>query len=114
MNKMGLKYCFICLVLFGFVITAYGGMYSWTDKNKATGAELKRRETVLNSLSDKDDKTQIIKKLGNPSFSSPVHSFKYGPYVSVTEEWLYNNYLGDNRVLVIVIRRNRFKKYYFK
>ena len=180
MNKMALKYCFICLVLFGFVITANGGMYFWTDKNgvkhfsnrmpppeylqdatqlgeikysddyykkreaelglksqemneerrqekneemerkkreeneKATGAELKRRKTVLNSLSDKDDKTQIIKKLGNPSFSSPVHSFKYGPYVSVTEEWLYNNYLGDNRVLVIVIRRNKFQKYYFK
>jgi hypothetical protein len=33
MNKMALKYCFICLVLFGFVITANGGMYSWTDKN---------------------------------------------------------------------------------
>lgn len=33
MNKMALKYCFICLVLFGFVIRANSGMYSWTDKN---------------------------------------------------------------------------------
>jgi hypothetical protein len=55
-----------------------------------------------------------IKIIGNPSFLSPVHSFQYGPYTSVTEEWLYNNYLGDNRVLVIVVRRNKFQKYYFK
>ena len=33
MNKMALKYCFICLVLFGFVITANGEMYIWTDEN---------------------------------------------------------------------------------
>ncbi|MBU4288344.1 MAG: DUF4124 domain-containing protein [Proteobacteria bacterium] len=36
MNKMVLKYCFICLVLFGFVLTANGEMYKlyyWTDKN---------------------------------------------------------------------------------
>lgn len=33
MNKMVLKYCFICLVLFGFVLTANGEMYFWTDKN---------------------------------------------------------------------------------
>jgi len=33
MNKMVLKYCFICLVFFGFVITANGEMYHWTNKN---------------------------------------------------------------------------------
>ena len=33
MNKMVLKYCFICLVLFGFVLIANGEVYHWTDKN---------------------------------------------------------------------------------
>lgn len=33
MNKMVLKYCFICLVFFGFVITANGEVYKCTDKN---------------------------------------------------------------------------------
>ena len=79
MNKMALKYCFICLVLFGFVITANGEMYFWTDKNG-----VKHFSNIMPSPEYLQDAIKSGESSGDKSnYQPPLPEYNHGATKSV-------------------------------